>query len=451
MSSKCAVILAAGKGTRMRSDNPKVLCEVLFKPMINWVINSCKDASIDNICAVTGYKSEMVKAVLDDEIEIAIQNEQRGTGHAVMMAKEFLEKNIDGDVIVLCGDAPFMDSQTIENAYDLHKNQKNAITIITARLENPTGYGRVIRNRYGIKKIVEQKDATTNELLINEVNSGAYWFNIRYLLDVLFDVDDTNSQGEYYLPDTVALTLAKGRKVNAFISDNPDVVLGANSRRDLCRLNTIANSRVIDNHFDNGVEFVSLDGVLISPEVEIGKGTVILPSTILKGSTKIGQGCSIGPNSLIVDSKIENNVVFNSSQCYNSIIESNVTVGPFCHIRPNSTIKQGVHLGDFVEIKNSVIGENTHVSHLTYVGDSDVGKRVNFGCGVVTVNYNGKEKNRCTIEDDSFIGCNTNLIAPVTINKKGYTAAGSTITQDVPAESLAIARARQINKEGYNK
>lgn len=451
MSSKCAIILAAGKGTRMRSDNPKVLCEVLFKPMINWVINSCKDASINNICAVTGYKSEMVKAVLDDEIEIAIQKEQRGTGHAVMMAKDFLEKNIDGDVIVLCGDAPFMDSQTIENAYDLHKKQKNAITIITARLENPSGYGRVIRNRYGIKKIVEQKDATTNELLINEVNSGAYWFNIRYLLDVLFDIDDSNSQGEYYLPDTVALTLAKGRKVNAFISDNPDVVLGANSRRDLCRLNTIANSRVIDNHFDNGVEFVSLDGVLISPEVEIGKGTVILPSTILKGSTKIGQGCSIGPNSLIVDSKIKNNVVFNSSQCYNSIIESDATVGPFCHIRPNSTIKQGVHIGDFVEIKNSVIGENTHVSHLTYVGDSDVGKRVNFGCGVVTVNYNGKEKNRCTIGDDAFIGCNTNLVAPVTINKKGYTAAGSTITQDVPANSLAIARSRQINKDNYNK
>lgn len=451
MSSKSAIILAAGKGTRMKSDNPKVLCEVLFKPMINWVINSCRDACIDNICAVTGYKSELVENILDDDIEVTIQHEQKGTGHAVMMAKNFLESHIDGDVIVLCGDAPFMDSTTIHNAYDLHKNQNNAITVITARLEDPMGYGRIVRNRYGIKKIVEQKDASNNELLINEVNSGAYWFNVRYLLDVLFDVDDANSQGEYYLPDTVALSLAKGRKVNAYISDNPDVILGANSRRDLCNLNSIANSKVIDNHFDNGVEFVSLDGILISPEVEIGKGTVILPSTILKGTTKIGEGCSIGPNSLIENSNIENNVVFNSSQCYNSIVENNATIGPFCHIRPNSTIKAGVHLGDFVEIKNSVIGEDTHVSHLTYVGDSDVGKRVNFGCGVVTVNYNGKEKNRCVIEDDAFIGCNTNLIAPVKVHERGYTAAGSTITDDVPSESLAIARARQTNKEGYNK
>ncbi|WMJ22079.1 bifunctional UDP-N-acetylglucosamine diphosphorylase/glucosamine-1-phosphate N-acetyltransferase GlmU [Paludicola sp. MB14-C6] len=451
MSNKSAIILAAGKGTRMKSDLPKVLCEVLFKPMINWVIDACHNADINNICAVTGYKSELVENILEDNISTAIQKEQKGTGHAVMMAKNFLEKNIDGDVIVLCGDAPFMDSTTIQNAYDMHKKQNNAITVITARLDDPTGYGRIVRNRYGLERIVEQKDASNNELLINEVNSGAYWFNVKYLLEVLFDIDDSNSQGEYYLPDTIALSLAKGRKVNAYISDNPDVILGANSRRDLCNLNAIANRRVIDNHFDNGVEFVSLDGVLISPEVKIGKGTVILPSTILKGTTEIGSGCSIGPNSLVQNSKIENNVVFNASQCYNSFIASNVTIGPFCHIRPNSTIKEGVHLGDFVEIKNSVVGENTHVSHLTYVGDSDVGKNVNFGCGVVTVNYNGKTKARCTIEDDAFIGCNTNLVAPVKVGKRGYTAAGSTITEDVPDASLAIARSRQINKEGYNK
>ncbi len=450
MTNKSAIILAAGKGTRMKSDSPKVLCEVLFKPMINWVINSCHDAGITKICAVTGYKSELVEKVLDSDIKIAIQEEQKGTGHAVMMAKDFLNQNIDGDVIVLCGDAPFMDSTTIENAYNLHKKENNAVTVITARLDNPTGYGRIVRSRYGISKIVEQKDASTNELLINEVNSGAYWFNVKYLLDVLFEVDNSNSQGEYYLPDTIALSINKGRKVNAYVSDNPDVILGANSRRDLCNLNSIANTRVIDNHFDNGVEFVSLDGILISPEVLIGKGTVILPSTILKGTTKIGEGCSIGPNCIIENSNIDNNVVFNASQCYNSIVERNATIGPFCHIRPNSTIKAGVHLGDFVEIKNSVIGEDTHVSHLTYIGDSDVGKKVNFGCGVVTVNYNGKTKARCTVEDEAFIGCNTNLVAPVKVGKRGYTAAGSTITQDVPDENLAIARSRQTNKQGYN-
>ncbi|MFZ2538721.1 MAG: bifunctional UDP-N-acetylglucosamine diphosphorylase/glucosamine-1-phosphate N-acetyltransferase GlmU [Oscillospiraceae bacterium] len=450
MLNKSAIILAAGQGTRMKSDNPKVLCEVLFKPMINWVIDACNDAGIENICAVTGYKSEMVKNSIDTAIEIAIQEKQLGTGHAVTMAKDFLEKNGDGDVIVLNGDAPFIDVSTIQNAYDMHKKQNNAVTVITARLDNPMGYGRILRNRNGIERIVEQKDASTDELIINEVNSGAYWFNVRYLLDVLFEVDNSNAQGEYYLPDTIALSLKKGRKVNAYISKNPDVILGANSRKDLLNLNNIAKQRVVDNHMENGVEFVSLDGVVISKEVKIGKGTIILPGTILRGNTSIGEGCIIGPNSLVENSIIADRTKLNASQCYNSQIESDVSIGPFCHIRPNSRIMNGVHLGDFVEIKNSTIGENTHVSHLTYVGDSDVGKRVNFGCGVVTVNYNGKSKARCTIGDDAFIGCNTNLVAPVTVGNKGYTAAGSTITDDVPEETLAIARARQVNKEGYN-
>lgn len=451
MDNKAAIILAAGKGTRMKSDLPKVLCEVLFKPMINWVVDACNDAGIDNICVITGYGSEQVKGALAEGTHTALQSEQRGTGHAVMMAKEFLEANRDSDVIVLCGDAPFMDAQTIHNAYNLHKSQSNAITVITARLDNPTGYGRIVRNRYGISRIVEQKDAGASEQLINEVNSGAYWFNVEYLLDVLFDVDNSNSQGEYYLPDTIALTIAKGRKVNAYVSTNPQVILGANSRKDLYQLNQIANQNVIDKHFENGVEFVSLDGVLISPEVTIKKGTKILPSTILKGKTAIGEDCTIGPNSLIENSTINNKVVFNASQCYNSIIEQGVTVGPFAHIRPNSLIKEGVHIGDFVEVKNSTIGKQTHISHLTYIGDSDVGERVNFGCGVVTVNYNGLTKARCTVDDDAFIGCNTNLIAPVKIGKGGYTAAGSTITEDVPSNALGIARARQTVKQEFTK
>lgn len=451
MSIKTAIVLAGGQGTRMKSNNPKVLCELLFKPMINWVIDACKNAGINNICAVTGYKSEMVKAEIDDNIDIAIQENRLGTGHAVMMTKDFLTKNIDGDVIVLCGDAPFMDSDTINKAYDIHKQQGNAATVITARLVNPMGYGRIVRNDEGIERIVEQKDASTKELDINEVNSGAYWFNVHNLLDVLFSLSNENTQGEYYLTDTIELLLNKGYKVNAYTSTNPDVILGANSRKDLLNMNNIAKQRIIDKHMENGVEFVSLDGIIITSEVKIGKGTVILPGTILRGDTSIGEGCTIGPNSLVENSKIADRTKFNASQCYNSIIESDVSIGPFCHIRPNSHILDGAHLGDFVEIKNSTIGEKTHVSHLTYVGDSDVGERVNFGCGVVTVNYNGKSKSRCTIGDDAFIGCNTNLVAPVTVGNKGYTAAGSTITDNVPDESLAIARARQVNKEGYNK
>lgn len=215
--------------------------------------------------------------------------------------------------------------------------------------------------------------------------------------------------------------------------------------------NLTAIKHIIERHIENGVEFLTLDGIVISPDVKIGKGTVIMPNTILLGETQIGKGCVIGPNSLLENMKVANRTKINASQCYNSQIESDVTIGPFCHIRPNSHILNSVHLGDFVEIKNSTIGEATHVSHLTYVGDSDVGKRVNFGCGVVTVNYNGKSKARCTIGDDAFIGCNTNLVAPVTIGDHGYTAAGSTITDDVPNEAMAIARARQVNKEGYNK
>ncbi len=451
MSVKSAVILAAGKGTRMKSDYPKVLCEVLFKPMINWVIDTCKDAGIDTICTVTGYRGELVREQLDESVETAVQEQQLGTGHAVMSAREFLERNKDGDVIVLNGDAPFIDRGTIENSYDLHKRQGNAVTVITARLDNPTGYGRVVRGRNGIEKIVEQKDASPSELLINEVNSGAYWFNVGYLLDVLFRLSNDNKQGEYYLPDTIALSLSKGRKVNAYISENPDVILGANSRSQLLELNQIANRRMIDNLMDSGVEFLSLDGILIAPDVKIGRGTRVLPGTILKSGTVIGEDCEIGPNSLISASTVGKGTRLNAVQCYQSEIGEGVSIGPFCHIRPGSRILSGVHIGDFVEVKNSVIGEDTHISHLTYVGDSDVGKKVNFGCGVATANYNGVSKARCQIGDNAFIGCNTNLVAPVKIGANGYTAAGSTITDEVPDDAMGIARARQVNKEGYNK
>lgn len=435
----------------MKADSPKVLCEVLFKPMIHWVIDACRSAGIETICAVTGYQSEKVEAALDGSIRTAIQEQQLGTGHAVMAAKEFLEENIDGDVIVLNGDAPFIDPDTIQKAYALHCSQDNAITVVTARLSDPTGYGRIIRDGSSIQKIVEQKDAAPEELLVNEVNSGVYWFNVRKLLEVLFELGNNNSQGEYYLPDTISLSLQKGYRVGAYVSENPHVILGANSRAQLLELNQIANRRHIEALLEQGVEFLSLDGILIASDVTVGHGTTILPGTILRDGTRIGCDCVIGPNSLLRNVTVGDRTKFNASQGYASTIGSDVSIGPFCHIRPNSDIKDGVHMGDFVEIKNSIIGEKTHVSHLSYVGDSDVGKRVNFGCGVAVANYNGISKNRCVIEDDAFIGCNTNLVAPVHIGAGGYTAAGSTITEDVPADAMAIARARQVNKEGYNK
>ena len=337
-------------------------------------------------------------------------------------------------------------------AYENHKADRNAVTVITARIKEPFGYGRIVRGEKGeLLKIVEQKDASEQERLIDEINSGAYWFSAPALKDALGKLKSDNKQGEYYLTDSVGIIKENGLKAGAYCTENPDVVLGANSKMDLLALNEILKKKIIESHMENGVEFVSLDGVVIADSVKIGSGTVILPGTILRGNTVIGKNCTIGPNSLVENSTIGDSTKFNASQCYQSVIKDNVTIGPFCHIRPNSEIRDGVHLGDFVEVKNSVLDEGTHVSHLTYVGDSDVGKRVNFGCGVVTVNYNGKSKARCVIEDDAFIGCNTNLVAPVKVGKNGYTAAGSTITKDVPAESLAIARARQENKEGYNK
>ena len=367
-----------------------------------------------------------------------------------MQAIPFLEKNSDGNTLVLCGDAPLIDSETIKSALDMHKSENNSVTVITACIDDPTGYGRIVRGDKGISSIVEEKDATAEQKQIKEVNSGAYWFKTADLLEYLDELTTDNAQGEYYLTDTVFIALNKGRNVNAYASENPDVVLGANDRKGLLALNTAARMMVIDKHLENGVEFTCTDGVVIGRDVKIGVGTEILPGTQLRGNTVIGDNCSIGPNCIIEDCVIEDEVKLNYVQAFKSQIDKGVKIGPWVHIRPGSHIKSGVKIGDFVEIKNSTIGEGTAVAHLTYVGDSDVGKKVNFGCGTVTVNYDGIIKSRCVIGDNCFIGCNTNLIAPVKLGKAVYTAAGTTITKDVPDYALAIDRGTVQIKEGYS-
>lgn len=453
MNKTCAIILAAGKGTRMKSNKPKVLAEILFKPMLGYVIDACKGADVTDICVVTGHKSEQVEGYLSSvgEFTFAKQTEQKGTGHAVMMARDFLEQNRGNDVVVLSGDTPCLNSETILESYKLHKEQNNEITLVTAVLDDAGNYGRIVREGSQIKKIVERKDANEAQIAIKEINAGTYWFNVDNLLEVLDLLTTDNAQGEYYLTDTIALTLEKGKSVGGYIAPDSDIILGANSRKDLYELNEKMRQKIIDKHFDNGVEFVSTDGVYISPDTVIGTDTVIYPGTILKEGVTIGDDCIIGPNTLIQKSTVGNRVKLNSVQCYQSKIHDDADIGPFVHIRPNSEIHHHVHIGDFVEVKNSSIGAGTGISHLTYVGDSDVGKNVNFGCGVVTVNYDGVNKHRCTIKDGAFIGCNTNLVAPVTVGENGYTAAGSTITKDVPDEALGIARARQEVKEGFSK
>lgn len=446
---KIALILAGGEGKRMHSSKPKVLCEVLFRPMISWVLDACEAAGIGSRCVVTGYGREQLEKYLGGCCRTVFQPERLGTGHAVMMAEGYLREHPGSDILLLYGDAPFIDAQTILGAYAVHRQKENSVTLVTAQVEHPEGYGRIVRDLDGLKAIVEQKDATEEQKKIREINSGIYWFRTDDLLEVLPLLTNQNAQGEYYLTDTVASLLRLGKRAGTYLAENADAVLGANDRKGLLALNRIAAERVIEKHLENGVEFLSTDGILISPEVRIGAGTRILPNTMLKNGTEIGCDCVIGPGSVVDACRVGERTELNAVQASRSVIGSDVKIGPFTQIRPDTVIGDHVKIGDFVEIKNSTIDEYTAVAHLTYVGDSDVGRNVNFGCGVVTVNYDGEKKSRTVIGDNAFIGCNTNLVAPVKVGNMAYTAAGSTITQDVPAGALGIGRARQENKEGF--
>lgn len=448
----CSIILAAGDGTRMKSAKPKVMCEVLSEPMLGWVIDSVTASGIapDDIGVIVGNGAEIVKAYAEKRgiSSTFLQAERKGTGHAVMQALPMLK---DGDnVLVLCGDAPFIDSDTVIKSLNEHTHSENDVTVVTAELENPFGYGRIMRSENGgFKAIVEQKNCTEEQKQIKEINSGVYWFKSDALIKALGEIKPNSLTNEYYLTDTIEIILASGGKAGIFKADSPDIVLGANSRRDLLNLNTIARMKMIDKHLDNGVEFVSTDGVIIGKNVEIGRDTKILPNTILKGKTVIGENCEIGPNSLIENTEIGNDVILNNVQAYDAKISDRVKAGPFVHLRPDTILHEGVKIGDFVEIKSSELGTMTSVSHLTYLGDSDVGKDVNFGCGCVTANYDGVNKFRTVIGDHAFIGCNTNLIAPVEVGENATTAAGSTITRNVPPNSLVIERAQPKTIENW--
>lgn len=447
-----AIILAAGEGTRMKSKKPKAMSEVLFKPMLDWVMSALNNAGIEDICIVTGYAAEYIEEYVSGKAETVRQTERKGTGHAVMQAVEFIKKNKDGNVVILNGDAPFIDAKTISGALEYHAEKNNDVTVVAALVSDPFGYGRIVRDADGdIKAIVEQANADEETKLINEVNSGVYCFAAEILESALSKIVPDKVKGEYYLTDAISVILGENGKAGVFNAGNEKTVLGANTRSQLSRLNEIARMEIIEKMMDNGVDIPCTDGIMIGPDCTIGCDTVILPGTIICGDVTIGEGCVIGPNSYVENAEIGNNVRFNNGQIRSAKILDNANIGPFVQIRPDSVIGDGAHLGNFVEVKNSTIGANTSVSHLTYVGDSDVGSGVNFGCGVVTVNFNGKTKNRTVIKDRAFIGCNTNLVAPVTVGENSYTAAGSTITQDVPDNTLAIARERQTNKEGWVK
>lgn len=444
-----AVILAGGQGKRMKSNKPKTLTEILGKPILSWITDAFEAAGISNICIVTGFAHEYIDEYLNGKYETVFQSERLGTGHAVMTAADFLKRYPDGQTVIFNGDAPFVDSDTIKRSLEFHISSGNAVTMLSAVLDDPYGYGRILRDENGITGIREQKDCSPAEAEIREINSGCFWFDTKALLETLPKLDRNNAQGEYYITDTIAILLREGKKAGAFAADNQDIVLSANDRKGMLLLNDIARKRVIEKHLDNGVEIICADGIIISPDAEIAAGAKILPNTMIMGSCKIGADSMIGPNSQLKNTTVGERSTLNNVVANDAIVGNDCTIGPFVQLRPNTVIKDFAHVGDFVEIKNSTIGEGTSVSHLTYVGDSDVGKNVNFGCGTVTSNYDGNTKARCEIGDNAFIGCNTNLIAPVKVGKAAYTAAGSTITEDVPDGALAIERGRQENKEGY--
>lgn len=444
-----SVILAAGMGTRMKSKMPKVLHKVCGKPLSKWVIDASKAAGSDKVCAVVGHKAETVKEVLGDVCKFALQAEQKGTGHAVMQAIDVI-KNSKGEVVILNGDTPLITAETINKAIEYHKNNGNQATVITAILDDATGYGRIVRDNDGsVLKIVEQKDASEEEKKINEVNSGMYVFDAQSLVYALDKITPNNAQGEYYLTDTLEILLSAGKKIGGYaISDN-DEIRGINDRVQLNEAENIMQKRINEYHMRNGVTMRNPESVYIEDGVEIGNDTEICQNVTIKSGTKIGSDCVIGSGSMLDRAVIHDGVDVLSSVILESEVDEGTHVGPFAYIRPNCHVGKEVKVGDFVELKNSNIDDGTKISHLTYIGDSDVGKRVNFGCGTVTCNYDGKKKYRTTIGDDCFVGCNTNFVSPINVGDGVYIAAGSTITEDIPENSLSIARARQVNKEGW--
>ena len=443
-----AIILAAGKGTRMKSKYPKVIHKVCGKEMVNHVINVSQKSGVNDIVVILGHESDVVKERLPRDSMIAMQTEQLGTGHAVKMAKEYI--NDEDTIVVLCGDTPLIKEDTLKRLFAYHLENEYHATVLTTKVDNPTGYGRIIRdNNEDLLKIVEQKDANEEEKAVKEINSGIYCFNGKSLRESLDLIDNNNAHGEYYLTDTIYIMRDRGQKVGAYNGSTIEELMGVNSRVELSKAEEIMRRRINEAHMVNGVTIIDTNSTYIESDVEIGNDTIIYPGVMLKGNTKIGSNCVIEMNSAIENSIIGDNTEVKNSTIIDSVVGENTTVGPYAYLRPKSNIGNNVKIGDFVEVKNATIEDNSKASHLSYIGDAHVGKDVNIGCGVVFVNYDGKNKFKSVVKDGAFIGSNSNLVAPVIVEEDGYIATGSTITNDVPKGALAIARERQVVKEGW--
>ena len=445
MSELVTIILAAGKGTRMKSSHPKVLHQVCGKAMVRHVLDAAEAAGSKRNIIVVGFGADEVRAELGNAAEVVVQAEQLGTGHAVLQAEPLL-RDARGTVMVLCGDTPLLTGALVKRLYEEHEKAGAKATVLTAVMPDATGYGRVIRTAAGdVEKIVEHKDATEEERAVQEVNSGIYCFEKEALFSALKNVGCDNAQGEYYLPDVLSILRERGEKIWAVAADDYEETLGVNSRLHLAQAEKILRRRKNIELMEGGVTLMDPDSTFVDSNVIVGRDTVIYPFTWLEGKTVVGEGCTLGPSSRFTDAKIGNSVTAHFVYAHECEIESGATMGPYVHIRPDSHISNDVKIGNFVEVKNSKIGAGSKLPHLQYIGDCDMGTGVNMGCGTITVNYDGKQKFRTKIGDNAFVGCNSNLVAPVAVGDGAYVAAGSTITKDVPPEELAVARARQKN------
>jgi len=446
-----AIILAAGKGTRMKSDLPKVLHKVAGISMLEHVFRSVSAIDPEKTVTVVGHKAELVEQVLAGQTDFVRQTEQLGTGHAVMMAEPVLE-NLTGQTLVIAGDTPLITGESLKNLIDFHVNHKNVATILTAEADNPFGYGRIVRNQHDeVLKIVEQKDASDFEQQIKEINTGTYVFDNARLFEALKNINTNNAQGEYYITDVIGIFRENGEKVSAYTLKDFDESLGVNDRVALATAESVMRRRINQQHMVNGVSFVNPHATYIDVDVEIAPEVQVEANVTLKGQTKIGAETILTNGTYIVDSIIGERTVITNSMIEESSVADGVTVGPYAHIRPGSSLAKDVHVGNFVEVKGSSIGENTKAGHLTYIGNSEVGANVNFGAGTITVNYDGQKKYKTIIGDNVFVGSNSTIIAPVELGDNSLVGAGSTITKDVPADAIALGRGRQINKEDYAK
>ncbi|HKM17361.1 MAG TPA: bifunctional UDP-N-acetylglucosamine diphosphorylase/glucosamine-1-phosphate N-acetyltransferase GlmU [Limnochordia bacterium] len=445
-----AIILAAGQGQRMKSELPKPLHKVCGVPMVKLAADSVRAAGIDRIYLVIGHGGEQVRQAVPG-INYVVQAEQLGTGHAVDQCREMMA-GVDGPVLVACADTPLFRAETFKDVLTFHQEQKAAAAVVTAVVGDPGGYGRVIRNEAGhVQQIVEERDALPPQKQIKEINTGTFCFDSRLLFQYLAEITPDNAQGEYYLTDVISGLVRDGHTVAAYALPDPEEALGVNDRIQLSQAEQLLRRRICHRHMLNGVTIINPEQTYVEPDCEIGNDTIIYPNTYIQKGTKIGANCLVGPNVRLEAAELADHVIIEQAVVLQGRIGGHTTVGPFAYIRPGTVIGSHCRIGDFVEVKNSQVADESKIPHLSYIGDAIVGSRVNIGCGTITCNYDGKQKHQTIIEDRCFIGSNSNLVAPVRLNKGAYVAAGSTVTEDVPEYSLAIARARQVNKEGWNK